>query len=247
MANRDGEFVTFPGLEWSKGVGHMCVYDPAGHVWPKGLAEFYEFAPENAALAKFNHPGWRDTTFEDFAYSAEGDSAIQLMEVRSDAEMRWMIEALDLGWHIAPDGSDDTHRERWGTSNLWTVVLAPGLSRTNIIDALQHRHCYSTRDRNCRLTFTLNDAVMGDEIEEALSTVSIDVRVVDPDEGDVIRSVELFGNGKVVQSLQPGTTETRLTADLTPEPGDHYYFVKVRQADDDLLYSAPIWITVTDE
>ncbi|MBD3292724.1 MAG: hypothetical protein GF393_07340 [Armatimonadia bacterium] len=247
LTNDDGSFVAFPGLEWTKGVGHMCVYEPAGHVWPEGLSEFYQFAPANAAVAKFNHPGWRDTTSEDFAYSAEGDSVIQLMEVRGDAEMRWMIAALDLGWHIAPDGSDDTHRERWGTSNLWTVVLAPGLSRTNVIDALRRRHCYSTRDRNCRLNFTLNGAVMGEKVEEPVTTATIDVRVADPDEGDSIKSVELYADGEVVQSLQAGATSARLTADLTPEPGEHYYFVKVTQADDDLLYSAPIWITVADE
>jgi hypothetical protein len=221
----------------------MCVYDPAGHIWPKALADFYTHAPDNCALAKFNHPGWRDTTFNNFAYSAEGDSAIQLMEVRGDSEMEWFITALDLGWHIAPDGSDDTHRERWGTSGLWTVALAPGLSRAGIIDALQSRHCYATRDRNCRLTFTLNDAPMGEILEEPVRRAAIDVRVADPDEGDAIAVVELYADGEIIRSLAPDAATTRLTAELDPQPGSHYYFVRVEQADGNLLYSAPIWIT----
>jgi hypothetical protein len=33
---------------------------------------------------------------------------------------------------------------------------------------------------------------------------------------------------------------------LTPEPGKHYYFVKVTQADGNLLWSAPVWLTVAE-
>lgn len=246
LAHQEGIFVAFPGLEWSKSVGHMCVYDPAGFTWPEDLADFYTFAPANCALAKFNHPGWRDTTFNDFAYSEDGDSAIQLMEVRSDGEMGWFIKALDLGWHLAPDGSDDTHREQWGTSNLWTVALAPGLSRDAIIDALKSRHCYSTRDRNCRLTFTLNQAVMGDIVDEPVASATVTIVVDDPDEGDLTRSIELYGDGKLLRSDQPEATARRWSMTLMPEPGRHYYFVKVTQADGNLLYSAPIWITTPD-
>ncbi len=243
LANDDGVFAAFPALEWTRGVGHMCVYDPAGFVWPQDLAGFYEFAPDNAALAKFNHPGWRDTNFEKFACSEEGDAAIQLMEVRNDTEMGWMIKALDLGWHIAPDGSDDTHIEQWGTSHMWTVALAPGLSRDSIIAALQRRHCYSTRDRNCRLTFTLNGAVMGDVVEKPLSEAAITVAVDDPDLDDVTERIELFADGDVIRTDEPGASSRQWAFTITPSSGSHYYFVKVTQADDNVLYSAPIWIT----
>jgi hypothetical protein len=29
--------------------------------------------------------------------------------------------------------------------------------------------------------------------------------------------------------------------------GKHYYFVKVTQADGNLLWSAPVWVTVADD
>jgi hypothetical protein len=166
------------------------------------------------------------------------------MEVRGDSEMGWFIKALDLGWHIAPDGSDDTHREQWGTSGRWTVVLAPGLSRESIVGAIKSRHCYSTRDRNCRLTFTLNEAVMGDVISDPVQAATADVLVEDPDQGDVIEAIELYADGHRVHAIEPGAAQGRLTLDLSPDTGGHYYFVKVIQADGNLIYSAPIWITV---
>lgn len=246
LTNEDGTFAAFPALEWTRGVGHICVYDPTTFVWPAELADFYTFAPNNCVAAKFNHPGWRDTTFEDFAYSATGDSVIQLMEVRNDSEMGWFIKALDLGWHLAPDGSDDTHREQWGNSGLWTVVLAPGLSRDSVIDALKSRHCYSTRDRNCRLTFTLNGAIMGDVLTTPAATAAVEITVADPDEGDTITAIDLYADGEILQSDTPDAISRTWTLTLTPDPGEHYYFVKVTQADGNLLYSAPIWITTPD-
>lgn len=246
LATQDGVFVGFNGLEWTKRVGHMCVFEPAGHIWPLTLDEFYQFAPENCAVATFNHPGWRDTTFEDFRYCPVGYSVVQLIEVRNDAEMAWYIEALNKGWHLSPDGSDDTHRERWGTSGRWTVVLAPGLSYHTVMDALQSRRTYSTRDRNCVLTFSINEAVMGEVIEPPVTTALVSVRVDDPDEDDLIAKIELFENGEVIRSDEPQRTSRHWSLILTPEPGSHYYFVKVTQADGDVLYSAPIWLTVAD-
>lgn len=243
-ANEDGRFVALTGLEWSKKVGHINVYDPVTYMWPTDLAEFYESAGRNCAVAKFNHPGWRGTNFNEFAYSPDGDAVIQLIEVRNDAEMQWYVRALDEGWHLAPDGSSDTHAPTWGDTRRWTVALAPGLSRLNIISALQQRHCYSTLDRNCRLLFWINGAVMGDVVEEPIVTAVVEVDVSDPDEGDVIKSIELFADGEVIATDEPGASQRRWKLTLSPEPGEHYYFVKVTQADNQAMWSAPIWITV---
>ncbi len=243
LANVDGDFVALAGLEWSKRVGHLCVYDPAGFVWPTDLEDFYEFGRNGCAVAKFNHPGWRDTTFNDFAYSEAGDQFVQMMEVRNSAEMAYFIEALDLGWHVAPDGSSDTHGPKWGNTGRWTVVLAPGLSRTAVIEALQSRHCYSTLDRNCRMYFSINEATMGDIMKQPVTMAKLIVDISDPDEEDAIDRIELFADGVVTESIQPGASNYRWELDLRPEPGEHYYFVKVTQADGQPMWSAPIWLT----
>jgi len=59
--------------------------------------------------------------------------------------------------------------------------------------------------------------------------VTVDVQ--GPDNDDKIAKIELFADGKVIDSVEPDATKKRW--ELAPEAtsGDHYYFVKVTQAD----------------
>lgn len=195
---------------------------------------------------KFNHPGDGSKSHAGLAYSAIGDKTVQLMEVRQEKEQIAFIRALDNGWHLAPEGSDDTHSANWGNVRSWTGIVGPGLSKQNVLDALARRHVYSTLDRNCKLTFNLNGATMGDIIEEPVDEVKVKVVVEDPDEGDGTDKIELFEDGKVVQVYEPNLLMKYWLTDCSPPVGKHYYFVKVTQADGNLLWSAPIWVTVTE-
>ena len=183
--SEDGKFVSIPGLEWTKKIGHMNIYDPKTRRWPLDLAGFYKAAAEMGVTCKFNHPGTGEKVFNGMAYSEIGDRAVQLMEVRRPEEETAYIRALKLGWHIAPDGSDDTHSPNWGSRFAWSGVLMPGLSKRNVLDALKNRRCYSTLDRNCTLRFKVNDATMGSIISEPVSNVNVIVVVNDPDEDDL--------------------------------------------------------------
>lgn len=246
--NEDGKFVSFRGLEWTKGWGHCNIFDPDTRHWPRDGAAFYKAAADAGVVCKFNHAGgWNDEKkplFDRFAYSPVGDKAMQLMEVRHVAEERAFIRALDQGWHIAPEGSDDTHSPNWGNCGRWTGILAPALTKKDILDALKARHCYSTLDRNCRLLFETNGATMGDIIEEPVKEVAVTVAVDDADDGDNIAKIELFQDGKVIQTDEPNATSHRWETTVDAKPGNHYYFSKITQADGNLLWSAPIWITV---
>lgn len=79
--------------------------------------------------------------------------------------------------------------------------------------------------------------------------MNIVVEVTDPDEGDLIQSIELYADGEAILTDEPGATERRWEVTLTPEPGGHYYFVKLTQADGNRIYCAPVWVTIeaTDE
>jgi hypothetical protein len=166
------------------------------------------------------------------------------MEVRKEEEEQAYIRALKLGWHIAPDGSDDTHSPNWGSAYAWSGILAPGLSKRNVLHALKNRHCYSTLDRNCILLFKVNGATMGDIIAEPVKTVTAVVAVNDPDADDLIARIELFEDGLVVQTDRPNSNRRQWKKKFRPKPGEHYYFVKVTQKDGNLIWSAPVWVTV---
>lgn len=243
-ACQDGEFVAIPGLEWTKKAGHMNILDPKTRHWPADVAGFYKAAANAGVICKFNHPGRGDKVFNGLAYSKIGDKAVQLMEVRREQEEQAYIRALGLGWHIAPDGSDDTHRPNWGSRFSWSGILAPGLSKRNILHALKNRHCYSTLDRDCILVFRVNGATMGDIITEPVETVKVAVVVNDPDPNDRIDKIELFEDGVVVQTDKPNSNQRRWKTTFEPEPGEHYYFVKVTQTDEDMMWSAPVWVIV---
>jgi predicted metal-dependent phosphoesterase TrpH len=243
-ANQDGQFVVLPGLEWTKKQGHMNIFDPKTRHWPNETEPFYEAISKADVVVKFNHPGDGSKVFDGLAYSAEGDSAIQMMEVRQPTEEKAFLRALAAGWHIAPEGSDDTHAPNWGNCRSWTVILAPGLSKRNIWDALKKRHLYSTLDRNCLLRFTLNGAVMGDILEEPVKTIEIVTAVDESEDDDLIVKIELFEDGKVIDSIEPNSTSKNWKVSPKPAPGPHYYFVKVTEADGNMIWSAPIWVTV---
>ena len=82
---------------------------------------------------------------------------------------------------------------------------------------------------------------MGDILEEPIEKANVLVVVDDKDEK--ISKIELFEDGVVVQTDTPNSASRRWETNFNPSPGKHYYFVKVRQADDDCLWSAPSWVT----
>ena len=85
---------------------------------------------------------------------------------------------------------------------------------------------------------------MGEIITEPVSTVRVVVAVDDPEADDLIAKIELFEDGVVVESDEPNSFSRRWRTRFEPKPGNHHYFVKVTQKDGDLMWSAPVWVTV---
>ena len=63
---------------------------------------------------------------------------------------------------------------------------------------------------------------------------------------DVITKIELFEDGVVVQTDEPNSNRRRWNTMFNPKPGGHYYFVKFTQKDGNLMWSAPVWVTVAE-
>ena len=72
------------------------------------------------------------------------------------------------------------------------------------------------------------------------------VRVSDPDSDDAISKIELSEDGSVVATDAPNRNARCWPVSRKPEPGRHYYFVKVTQADGNMLWSAPVWVTAAE-
>ena len=109
---------------------------------------------------------------------------------------------------------------------------------------MKKRHFYSTLDRNCTLDFEISEAMMGDILEDPPASFDVIVTVEDADRSDKIAKIELFKDGVVVHTDEPKGNTRRLKIRDKPEQGEHYYFVKVTQADGNMIWSAPVWVNV---
>lgn len=183
---------------------------------------------------------------------------------------KFIQEALDRGYRLGFVGGSDSHGLRWhaielegrakhiphGTRVGWkedayrtgmTVVLAPELTRSAIYEALYDRRCYATSGVPIRLTFSINDAIMGSEIQTQAAPI-IQARAAG---SGPIRSIELIRSGTLTAALHApaGMSLTELSATWTDElmiPGEsHYYYVRVIQEDGNMAWSSPIWVSYT--
>jgi len=123
------------------------------------------------ALGIFNHPSGGE--FDNLAFNANADNAMQGMAVRSglafstatdcatanvgatDYSGQWK-EALNKGFHLAPAADHDSHCNNYGVAlPTRTVYLAPSLTKADILAAHRARHFYATEDPNVQLVLPM--------------------------------------------------------------------------------------------
>jgi len=102
---------------------------------------------------------------------------------------------------------------------------------------------FSTLDRNCHLQFTANGAAMGTVLPEPVDELAIAVTVEDADADDAIDEITLYKDGKPLVRNEPGTATAQWSTTVRVPQGSRYWFVKVTQADTNMVWSAPIWAT----
>ena len=237
---QDGVFVAIAGQEWTTGHGHATVFE-ADHIFTSlTIAGLYTELIASGSTATFAHPDWPTEGFDSFEYSFKGDFGMNSMEVRCSPELEQYINALDKGWHIGVDGSQDNHEANWGDGPTWTVVLAPSLTKQNILGAMENHRSYSTWDRNFELRFQANGHWMG-ETFDGVGDLSFYIDLYDPDTDDKIDVVELYEDGLVVDFVYPDTSDFTWEPTVSPNAGEHYYFITVTQLDQDIMVSSPIW------
>ncbi|MCX7918070.1 MAG: CehA/McbA family metallohydrolase [bacterium] len=262
MFNQDGVFVAIAGQEWTSNNGHSCIFEANSIFTTTTINDFYKELEASGASATFNHPTYPSTAvFNNLSYSSTADVGLNAMEVRWDGtppysnpayneEARYII-ALNNGWHIGTDGSQDTHDGTWGdaTSDFglacWTIAIATSLTKSDILDAHRNHRTYSTHDRNLELTFKLNDAWMGTTLTNP-SSLNFYISVYDHDTNDRFQQILLYHNGSVVTTVNINTSSYiwQFSLSTPTEIKEHYYFVKTIQSDWNRAWSSPIWVKI---
>jgi hypothetical protein len=143
--------------------------------------------------------------------------------------------ALGKGYKLGFQASSD----HWSTHISFFVVLAEKNDRQAILDAIKKRHTYAATD-NIILDFRCGDRIMGDEVS-ALKAPAFSVYV----RGTAnLAKVEILRDSEVIATLPAQTAECKGSwTDPQPLAGSHYYYARVTQADGELAWASPIWVT----
>lgn len=251
-----------PSIECTPGTNcYFDVFTPKRYGYLAMYAASVANPSSAGALGIFNHPGAGN--FDNFAYNANADNAIQGIAVRSglafatatdcananvgatDYSIRWK-EALNLGFHVGPVADHDSHCNNYGMAlPTRTVYLAPSLTKANIMAAHRARRFFASEDPNAQLVFKSGTHVMG-EIFNSPGGATLVASVYDPD-GESVSTLEIWRGqtGAGVPSAPFSTVSNQSTITLV-EPltsGTYWYYVRAVQADGHDLWSSPMWIT----
>jgi len=233
-------------------VAELPVSDPLGNKFDR-LPDYYDWLVEHpGAIGQFNHPYYMTDSYQDFDYYSEArDGVMKLIEVwNAKFTEDYFIAALDKGWHLMPTVNSDTHNPDWIAGyEMRTVLLAEKLSLENLYDAMSALRGYGTLDKNLRIYYTLNDAIMGSTLGSVASTVTAKINIEDPDgvASDAITKVEIVSDGgMVVAALDTDSTVVDWTVTLDSSEGS-YFYVRVTTASglDGVpgltAWTAPVW------
>ncbi len=167
-----------------------------------------------------------------------------------------VFNALARGYRFGFIGCGDSHSGMPGRSypqdRQWCVmrksgftgVYAPELTREAIFDALKARRTYATTGVRMILEFSVNDVMMGGELDLADSTEPRRIRIHAIGEGPVAYMKIVKNNDELFIRRCSTDDEYFEFVDTDPaEDGDCYY-VRVVQADEETAWSSPVWVNV---
>jgi flagellar hook assembly protein FlgD len=215
------------------------------------------------ALGIFNHPGTGN--FDDMAFNANADNAMQGIAVRSglafatatdcananvgstDYTSEWK-KALNKGFHVGPVADHDSHCNNYGMAlPTRTVYLAASLTKANLLAAQRARHFFASEDPNAQLVFRTADSthVMGDIFNSA-GGASLVANVYDPN-GEAVTTLEIWrgqiGGGVPAAAYATVSNQSSMTLNESLTSGTYWYYVHGVQADGHDVWSSPMWIT----
>lgn len=158
--------------------------------------------------------------------------------------------ALKQGYHIGVGLDHDTHNSVFGRqSSGRLVVLAPSLTRANILDGLKRMRFYSSDDWNIKVNFSINTQPIGSVYTQAGSP-TLSVNITDPD-GENTSSITVYygipGSGISPSVLTSNSNSNTLNyTHAIANNAIYYYYIRVIQTDGNTVWTSPIWYKRND-
>ncbi|MFT5124259.1 MAG: hypothetical protein ACI9TH_002040 [Kiritimatiellia bacterium] len=249
--NDNGKFVALHGFEWSNPLlGHLCVINSddyisfLSHYSNAAVYDWVENQTGDDVFATFNHPGRGEANeLDEFRCSGrDGISKFVGVEVWSkkhDFDDFWhrnfmatdknsLNLAVQNGWYVAPIGGQDNHDPDWGTRNSYRIgVLAPKLTKKEIVQAFLARRIYATEDENLELDFRASGYPMGSRVH-LRTPRTFTLTVNDRDMEETVKEVKVFCDGKSLDCEITRVGNVYTFSD-TENTSAAYYYVMVEQ------------------
>ena len=149
----------------------------------------------------------------------------------------YVSEALDKGFRLGFTAGSD----HFSTHVSFTNVMVADATREGILDALKKRHVYASTD-NIVADIRCGEHLMGDEFS-VTSQPEIAIKLIGT---APFSRVVVVKDGKEMPVSAPNTKEVSVVwSDTTALAGKtSYYYVRAEQADGQLVWASPMWITL---
>lgn len=163
---------------------------------------------------------------------------------------------LTRGFRLGPTSDQDNHYRTWGTlTDARTGVLVHELGRNSVYDALAARRCFASTDKNLKIWFWVNGAVMGSEISAADRALTVNLELEDPDEDNAsYHAFVVYGNPKspdsaVQEEIDRFDGDLAATYQFTTPHDSTFLYLRLVQwpntaAEKDYLITSSVWVTI---
>ena len=272
-AYEPGRFVTFAGYEWTSWTfGHRHVLfgrdddaplfsmrAPATST-PEGL---WAALAGHDAITIPHHPAGGPVPIDWDHHDPRFEPVVEITSIHGCSEAygvarmiyhpvrgAFVRDALARGYRLGLIGSGDTHNGHPGlgdpaapTSGL-AGILATGTTREAVLEAIRKRHVFATSGARIPIVFSVEGALMGEEITIATGKpAAYEGRVWATDR---LEKVEVIRNGEVIAVAHPTATEVRITGVDPAPPPSGYYYLRATQFDEQQAWSSPVFFEARD-
>lgn len=241
---------------------HKNVYFPARveHIFSAKDAAYHtpdllaEAVRRHGGLVQNNHPSaFGDSeTGEQWEYAPRHGAVIVNTEMGPDTnryqgktyQLNWeqaVCEYLNKGGKTGFVGGSDTHE---GKPAARTAVLAEGLTRRALFEALRNRRNYVVTYARIVIDFRINGHRIGEEIAtQENPRIAVSVLGTAP-----LAEVAIVRDGSVIKRLTPNQPRVDVVYSDDTFQQSSYYYLRVVQSDADehgnpsRAWSSPIWV-----
>jgi hypothetical protein len=218
----------------------------------------------NNCFATFAHPNYSDyNNLGNLPLNTTADSIVVGSAVASGiafstnttysdppstyAYIDFYTRMLSKGYHIGPLMDHDTHNTNFGrSSNNRLVVIMPSLTSANFYTAMKGRNFYATEDCDTRISFTLNNQIMGSNFS-GNSSPAINVYATDPTNPTLTPTIKLMfgiaGSNILPIQIASVTASTLSYTDYALANGVNGYYYADITIGGNRTISSPIWYT----